>query len=471
MKIDKKIDKNISLLRERYGIGQTFDVIGREILIAKKIRAYLLMIDGFVKDREITFMTQRLQNSPLTDINNVTRFIEENLSYVEVDESSDFAFAEEMFLSGAILLFIDGIDKAIIVDAREYPVRGVSEPDLEKVTRGPRDGFVETLIFNTALVRRRVKDRNLRFKLKSVGSRTKTNISITYIDDLVDKELLKNIEARIDSLDIECLVMAEKSLAELLIPNAWFNPLPKVRYTERPDVAAAHLFEGHIIVMVDTTPSVIIIPTTIFHFTQHAEDYYQVPIVGTYIRQIRFLALLISLLLIPTWFLLSIYPGVLPDWLYVISLKATDHLPIIAQLLILELSVDLLKISSIHTPGSLGSSFGIVGGLILGNYAVEAGLFTGEAILITALTAISTFATPSIEFGHATRIFRLFLLLMTAIFKLPGFIISLLIVMIIILTTKNGSKTSYTYPLIPFNWAHLKHILFRIPIPKVKKEK
>ena len=468
--IDKNLSKNIAFLKERYGIGETFDIVEKEILIGKK-EAYLLMINGFVNSLEMSLVIQHLQSLDIKKIDNLTNFIKKDMFHIEVQESDDFKFIEMMFLGGAIILFIDGEDKAIIVDARQFPIRGMEEPDLEKVTRGPRDGFVETLVFNTALVRRRVRDENLRFKVKTVGKRTKTNLAVAYITDLVDKDLLKDIEDKIDSIDLETLVMAEKTLSEQLIPAAWFNPLPKVRYTERPDVVASHLFEGHIVIMVDTSPSVIIVPTTVFHFTQHAEDYYQAPIVGTYVRQIRFFALLISLLLIPAWYLMSLYTSILPTWLQVISLNATDNFPVIAQLLILDFSVDLLKISAIHTPNPLGPSLGIVGGLILGNYAVEAGLFTGEAILITAITAIATFATPSIEFGHAMRIFRLFLLLLTAIFKLPGFIIGLLIILIMTFATKNGSRTSYIYPLIPFNFTHLKHILFRVPFPKTKKNK
>lgn len=470
MKSNNDINKKIEFLEKRYGINESFDLVGRRLQVSG-IEAYMMLIDGFAKDHIMLHVVQRLQGLKISGskIKDITAFVKINIAYMEVEISDDFNFIESMFLSGAIILFFDKEDKAIIIDAREYPVRSVMEPDLEKVTRGPRDGFVETIIFNTALIRRRVKDDKLRFKIKTVGTRTKTNVSLAYIDDLVDKNLLKEIENKIDNLKLETLVMAEKSLAEAIIKSNWFNPLPKTRFTERPDVAASHLFEGHILIIVDGTPSVMIIPTTIFHFTQYAEDYYQVPIVGTYIRHIRFLALFLSLFLIPVWFLLSLYPDILPRWVQLISPGKSTHLPVIAQILILEFSVDLLKVSSIHTPSSLNSSLGIIGGLILGNFAISAGLFTEEAVIVTAITGIASFATSSIEFGFGIRIFRLFLLVTTAIFKLPGFIISTIIIIIVIFTTKNGTNTKYTYPLYPFNFAHLKHILFRVPIPKTKK--
>ncbi len=192
-------------------------------------------------------------------------------------------------LSGGAALFIDGQKEGILLDVREYPVRGPEEPDLEKVTRGARDGLVETIIFNTTLIRRRIRDPQLIFELKTVGSQSKTDVAIGYIDNVVDHKLLDEFKNKLDEININALVMAEKTLEELLIKKKWYNPLPQVRFTERPDVVAAHLLEGHIAIIVDTSPSVMLLPVTIFHFTQHAEDYYQNPLVGTYLRWIRFL--------------------------------------------------------------------------------------------------------------------------------------------------------------------------------------
>ena len=469
MKLTKKIEDNILFLRNRYGIEKTFDIIDRKILVGNTV-FYFLMIDGFAKDEIMLYVIERLQNIKIDKIDgDISTFVKKNIAYIEAEVTDDFNKIEGMFLSGAIVILIDGEENALIIDARSYPVRSINEPDLEKVTRGPRDGFVETLIFNTALVRRRVKDHSLRFEIKEVGTRSKTNIAVTYIDDLVDKGLLQNILKKIDSIKIESLVMAEKSLSEKLIKHTWYNPIPQVRYTERPDVAASHLLEGHILIMVDTTPSVIIMPTTIFHFTQHAEDYYQTPIVGTYIRQIRFIALFMSYILVPLWYLLVSQNHNLFFTEYFTNVKEFGNTPLIVQLLILEFSLDLLKISSIHTPSSLNTSLGIIGGLILGNFAVTSGWLIPEAILILSLTGIASFATPSIEFSWAIRIFRLFLLIMTFLFKLPGFIIANLIVLIIIFTTNNGSKMRFTYPLIPFNFKHLKHLLWRFSIPSNKK--
>ncbi len=470
MNLSTNLNENISYVIPHFGVGKSFDIIGKNILINNR-NAYLLMIDGFAKDNIMLFITQRLQSVTDFEFNNISDFINLKIAYMEAEEFTDFSVMESMVLSGAIALMIDGMDKGVIIDAREYPVRSPSEPDLEKVTRGPRDGFVETIIFNTALIRRRIRDPKLTFELKSVGKRSKTNVVVAYIDDLIDKNYLTEINQKIDSIEIDALSMAEKTLSDLLIEKRFFNPLPQVRYTERPDVAAAHLYEGHILILVDTTPSVIILPTTIFHFTQHAEDYYQNPLAGNYIRWVRFIAILSSLFLIPMWYLAVLYPNYLPDFLKFIVPKETGQVSILFQLLILEFGLDLLRISSIHTPSSMTTSLGIIGGLILGELAIKVGWFIPETVLYMAFVGIGTFATPSIEFGMALRIFRLVLLISTGIFKIYGFIASILFILFTIFFTKNSSKKSYTWPLIPLNTKALLHVLFRSPIPKNNNKK
>ena len=462
MQITKNLKENIKNINNYYNIGNTFDIIARELLIGKK-KAYLLMIDGFIKEQSMLLIIQRLQEIKPKTRKDLPSFIKSTIAYTEVEYTKDFAKVDSMFLSGAAVLFIDGYEDVIILDVREYQVRAVSEPDLEKVTRGPRDGFVETMLFNTTLIRRRIKDHNLQFKLKEVGNISKTNIAISYIEGKANQALVDNILKKIDQINIDSLTMGEKSLAELMFPNKWYNPMPKVRYSERPDVVASHLTEGHIIIVVDTSSSVLIIPTTLFHFTQYAEDYYQTPIVGTYIRQLRFIILLITLLLTPTWFLLYKYSVV--DLWFLKDINEVN-IPVFFQLLILEIGIDILRMSSIHTPASLSSTLGIIGGIILSNFAVDAGFLSVEVILFTAITGLCSFAIPMVELSYAMQIFRLFLLIITGIFKLPGFIIGLIIIIIIIATTNNGTKTPYLYPLIPMNFKDLKNIVFRMPIPR-----
>lgn len=472
-KLTKDIKRNKVILQENLPIEESFDIIGREIVIGQT-EVYLVFIDGFAKDDIMLWILETLQSLKEKDIarNTISTLIKNKIGYIEVERFSDVQQAVSSVLAGAVALVIDGEDEGIIIDAREYPVRGPEEPDLEKVTRGSRDGLVETIVFNTALIRRRLRDPNLIFEIKSVGKRSQTDVVIAYIKDLVDEKLLKEIQDKIDKTDVGALVMAEKTLEELIIKKHWYNPLPQSKFTERPDVVAAHLMEGHIAIIVDTSPSVMILPVTLFHFTQHAEDYYQNINVGTYIRWIRFLGMLSAFILLPLWLLLVKNKAYLPDFLKFLGPKESGNIPLFLQFILLEFGLDLLRISSIHTPSALTTSLGIIGGLMLSEFAVKVGLFVPETVLYMALAGIGTFATPSMEFAMAIRIFRLLLLVLTGLFNIYGFVAALIVIFVITYRSssfKNGKK--YTWPLLPFEWKPLSHILFRKPIPEIKDSK
>lgn len=473
IKLTKDIKENKEILKQSLPIEKSFDIIGRELVIGE-IESYLVFIDGFAKDDIMLWILEVLQSLKKEDIskNTISTLMKSKIGYIEVESFSDINQMTTLVLAGAVALIIDGQEEGIIIDAREYPVRGPQEPDLEKVTRGSRDGLVETIIFNTSLIRRRLRDPNLIFEIKSVGKRSRTDVVISYLKDLVDEKLLKEIQDKIDNVDVGALVMAEKTLEELIIKKHWYNPLPQVKFTERPDVVAAHLMEGHIAIIVDTSPSVMILPVTMFHFTQHAEDYYQNIAVGTHIRWIRFLGMICALLLLPVWLLLVNNRQFIPEFLQFLGPKESSIIPIFIQFILLEFGLDLLRISSIHTPNSLTTSLGIIGGLILSEFAVKVGWFVPETVLYMAISAIGTFATPSIEFAMAIRIFRLLLIVLTGLFNLYGFVAGIIIIFVITYRTssfKNGKK--YTWPLIPFQWKPLSHILFRMPIPKIKDSK
>lgn len=472
-KLTKDIQVNKEILKQRLPIGISFDVIGREIVIGQR-DAYLVFIDGFAKDDIMIWILDILQLLKKEDIakNTIETLIKNKIAYIEVSRESQLKKMEFSILSGAVLLLIDGEEDGIVIDARQYPVRSPEEPDLEKVTRGSRDGLVETIIFNTALIRRRLRDPHLIFEMKSVGKRSQTDVAISYIKDLVDEKLLAEIQDKINAIDVGALVMAEKTVEELIIKKHWYNPLPQVKISERPDVVAAHLMEGHIAIIVDTSPSVMLLPATMFHFTQHAEDYYQNMTVGTYIRWVRFLGMLCAFILLPLWLLLVFNKQFLPEFLQFLGPKESGNIPLFLQFIILELGMDILRISSIHTPSALTTSLGIIGGLILSEFAVEVGLFVPETVLYMALAGIGAFATPSMEFAMAIRIFRLLLLVLTGLFNLSGFLAALVIIFIITYSTnsfRNGKK--YTWPLIPFEWKPLSNVLFRKPIPEIKWNK
>ncbi|SKC91504.1 stage V sporulation protein AF [Maledivibacter halophilus] len=469
MRLSKKIKDNIDFLDKKMGISKSFDLVNREVKIGGRA-ASLLFIDGFAKDEIMLFIQKTLQGLEREDINpnTIEKLMKEKIAYLEVESTNEFEQLEFMVLSGALAILIDKEDKAIILDVRSYPVRGLQEPELEKVTRGARDGFTETLVFNTALIRRRIRDPNLRFEITKVGKRSQTDVVIGYIEDIANPNLINELKGKIDAIDTDALEMTEKTLEEFIMGKNW-NPLPQARYTERPDVTASHLMEGHIVVIVDNSPSVMILPVTMFHFTQHAQDYYQNPAVGTYFRWIRFTGIIFSLIIPPLWLLLVYYKGSFPEWLEFLGPRKTGEIPLLIQFIILEFGIDLLRIASIHTPNVLSTSLAIIGGLILSEYAIKVGWFIPETILYMAVAGLGMFATPSIEFSMAIRIFRLILLISTGIFKLYGFLISLIFICIVFITTKSFGDLRYTWPLIPFNRKALSTILTRKPIPEVKR--
>ena len=472
MNLSLKLNDNINQIEKNLPIQQSFDVIGRRLTFGET-EGYLVFIDGFAKDDIMLWLLDNLQSLPKrkTKIRELSQFIQSHIGYLEVETFTDLQKLEDAVLAGALALVLDNQEEGIIIDARTYPARGPEEPDLEKVTRGSRDGLVETIVFNTALIRRRVRDPKLVFEMKTVGKRSKTDVAISYIQDLVDQKLLKEIKNKIDAIEIESLIMAEKSLEELIIKKKWYNPMPQARFTERPDVVAAHLMEGHIAIVVDTSPSVLLLPVTFFHFTQHSEDYYQNPLVGTYIRWVRFIAIISSLILTPLWLLLVFNHDALPEFLSFIGTKEESTIPLFLQFILLELGLDTLRIASIHTPSSLTTSLGIIGGLMLSQFAVDVGWLTPETVLYMAIVGIGTFAIPSLEFALALRMFRILLLLLTGFFKTPGFFIGLGIILLIICTTKTFSGISYTWPLFPLNRKALANVLFRRPIIEIKRNK
>ncbi|MPW24557.1 spore germination protein [Alkalibaculum sp. M08DMB] len=468
MKLVYDIEKNIATVKEIIGIDRSFDIAGREFLIGDK-KAYLVFVDGFAKDDTMLHIMKALQKIDKKDLkkDTISRLLNKEISYIEVDTFDDISKMELSVLSGAIALILDGEKQGIIIDARTYPVRSPQEPDTEKVTRGARDSFVETIVFNTALIRRRVRDPKLYFEIQNVGKRSKTDVVIGYIDDLIDHGLLEKIRKQIEDVNVDALVMAEKTLVELMVKSRWYNPLPQVKFTERPDVVAAHLMEGHFAIIVDTSPSVMLLPVSIFHFTQHAEDYYQNIVVGTYLRWVRFLGMFASLYTIPLWLLLVYNRNLLPEFLQFIGPNETGEIPIFLQFLILELGLGILKIASIHTPNALSTSLGIIGGLLIGDLAIKVGWFSPETILYTVVSVVGTFANPSVEFGMAITIFRILLLVLTGLFSIPGFIIGNMFILYIICTTSSFDHKKYTWPLYPFDWSALKSVLIRKPIPQL----
>ena len=444
-----------------------YDVVGTRFNVGER-KAKLYFIDGFIdgdtSERVMNFMMQA--NKISAEKESAKEFAQSLISYMEIELSKDIETIARVVYSGAMLIIVDGFDTGFLVKTRSYPKRSVSEPDNDMVLSGAHDGFVESLLINTALVRRRIRDKELIMEVQQAGTRSKTDIAICYLDNKADKKTVADLRKRIQEIDVNTMNMSQESLIECLVRKQKWNPFPKVRYTERPDAASASIAEGSIVVFVDNSPSAMIIPTGFFDFLQDTNDYYFPPCIGTYLRFVRGIIFGLALLLAPVWYLLIKNPSFIPEWLSFIQIKEYYSMPIIAQLLIIEIVIDALKLASLNTPNSLSNSFSVIGALVLGDLAVSAELFSSEVVLFMAFVAIANFAQPSFELGYAFKLSRIFIVVMTAVFNLWGFIAGLVIVMLVIAFTKTVTGRGYLYPLIPFNGKAISRLLIRHSISK-----
>lgn len=456
----------VSELDALFRLDASFDLIGRDIRIADR-NAKLYLVDGFCKDdlmEKIMAYFMKATKEVTDTLPDARAFANMYIPYVETDVVSKKEQIVTAVLSGGVGMVIEGYTEAIIMDARTYPARSVDEPENDRVLRGAHDGFVETVVFNTALIRRRIRDTSLTMEAHSVGTRSRADVIICFMEGKAKRETVDIIRKKIDAIKINSLSMSQQSLIECLVPKQRYNPFPKVRYTERPDAAAASVLEGSIVILTDNSPAAMIIPTGIFDFLQDTNDYYMSPFVGSYMRVTRMLIFALTLLLIPVWYLLVKNPEFVPPWLDFILIEEPNQVPVLAQLLIVELVIDAMRLASINTPNALSSSFGVIGALVLGEFAVSAGWLVAEVVLYMAFVALTNFAQPSFELGYAFKILRVVLIILVALFDLWGFIGGIALIILLLATTKTVTGQCYLYPLVPFNASALLGLIIRRPI-------
>ena len=445
---------------------KSFDIIKRELEIGAR-RAALYFIDGFIKDEVYEKILEFLYKQTPEDIakiTDMTQFSRLKMPYVEVDSTEDKQAAATAVLSGPSVLIVEGISGALVIDTRTYPSRSVDEPQKDKSLRGARDGFVETLVMNTALIRRRIRDSRLRMEYMQIGSGTKLDIAISYLDGVADERMLNILRKKLNNMELNGASMTQQAIAEKLQKNAFFNPFPKFKTTERPDYASACIFDGRIVLILDNAPSVMIMPISLSDFFRETDDYYFQPIVASYTRIIRMAVSIANVIITPLYLLLVNNPRIVPRWLEVIMPNETGQIPLFLQFLILEFMVDGLRLASLNTPDSLSNSLGIVGGLLLSQFAIDAGWFITEAILFMAFITIASFSLPSFEMGYAMKFERLLLLVTTQLFGIWGFIGGIVLIFICMLLIKTLSGRNYLYPIIPFNLRGFLEMFIRYPM-------
>lgn len=454
-------ENNLQIIKKNLRPSESFDLVERKITICNH-KAVMYFVDGFLKDDIAEKLMEFFyKNTEESFFENAEKFTACSVPYVEVEASDSVENVVTQILSGMCGLLIEGFSKVILLDTRTYPQRDTSEPDNDKVLRGSKDGFVETLILNTALIRRRIRDSRLTVKALNVGEVSKTDIAICYMENTVDKQMLKKLINRINNIKTKSLTMNQQSLVECLYTKRWINPFPKVKHTERPDTAAASVIKGNIVIFVDNSPSAIILPTSIFDILEEAYDFYFSPITGSYLRLTRYFINIISVIITPLWLLCLQNPDYVPSFLSFLLLEDTQNIPIVLQLLIIEVGIDGLRLASLNTPSSLTTPLSIIGGIALSDFAVKSGWFSGEAILYMAFVTIANYTQPNYELGYSLKFCRVILLLLTATFNLWGFIAGNIINIFMLCSNTTLSGKSYLYPLVPFKGKELAKKLFR----------
>ena len=442
-KIMGTLEENVAYMNEVLPVKESFDLVQRDIVIGGK-KSSFFFIDGFTKDDTmLKIMTSFFSVTEEKMPDSATEFSRLLVPYVEVDTLSEFDGIIKNLLSGTTCLFVDGYEACIVIDCRTYPARGVDEPYNDKSLRGPRDGFVETIVFNTALMRRRIRDPHLIMKMTEIGESSRTDVAICYMDDRVDQELLKNLNSRLEKIHVDALRMTQQTLAEELFKRKWFNPFPKFKFTERPDTAASCLLEGKVVILVDNSPSAMILPTSILDMIEEANDYYFPTITNVYLKMSRALITIATVFVTPLFLLFMQNLEWLPEVFAFVAIKDTVNIPLIFQLLILELAIDGLRLAAMNTPSMLSTPLSVIAGIVMGEFSVRSGWFNSEVMLYMAFVAVANYTQPNFELGYALKFMILLLLVLTAMFNWIGFLIGCVIVIVSIVCNKTLSGRSY----------------------------
>ena len=445
--ISANLTENINVIEETLPVGVSYDIMTRNLYFGQT-KVYWIGLNGLSNTEILQRIFSDLQLDSDATIDDINKYVNTNIGYVQTTFCNEMNKAISSILTGCSVLFIDGFSTAIILDTRAYPLRSIDEPPTEKVLRGAQECFIESILSNSSLIRRRIKNPKLTFEIFTVGTESKTDVAIAYTDYNASADLINLIRTKLSSLDVTTLTLGTRSLEELLIKKHWYTPMPSIFTTERPDVACSYITEGHVAILVDNSPSVIILPCTIFQFTQAPADYYKSLTMGNYVRFIRFICVLLGLFTLPV---------------YMIFQNDISALRMFVYALAIEFALDLFKYSTAHAPNAYSGSLSLIGGLILSDSAIKLNWTSPEIIFYGALTMLATLALSHIDFSEAIRLYRLLLVVCTGFFGVAGFIVGLLLIFLSIIKTPTLPGRSYFWPLYPFDWTSLKHLLFRCP--------
>ena len=410
-KLDSNLNKNMELFHQLLPIGKSFDIITRDITLGST-PCFFLAINGMCDLQTIQWLFADIEaidfQAGAKQTLHLPQYVKDQFFYAQITFSTSPTEMLHNLLCGPCILLLDGYEQGLIIDTRKYPSRSVEEPDTERVIQGAKDGFTETLLTNCNLIRRRLRDPGLTFSLTNIGTFSQTDVAISYLENLCDKNLLKTLQQKLKEINTTALTMGIHSLQELLIKKSFWHPMPSAFLTSRPDVACSYLAEGYILLMADTSPFALVLPCHLFQFIQSPEDYYKSPLVGTYTRLVRFFCFFTSLFLMPLFLLFCLQPQLLPYFLQNSIPDAFHPTAIFIYVLFVELGLDLFKYASAHASNAYSGAFAIVGGLLLGDMAISLQWTSEEVIFYGAATLLSSLGIASVELADAIKIYRLF---------------------------------------------------------------
>ena len=397
-------------------------------------------VSSLCSDELIAYLVEGITNAK-------GKTLKDCLNNGDVQEEIDATKYKYAMLTGCAIVKDLEKQKVYVLDTRHFPSRSIDEPDTEKSVRGSKDGFNENLLNCAGLIRRRIRTLDLVMEKVTVGKTNKLDICLCYLQSKIDQTMLKSIKARLQEIKNEDLIMTDRALEELIFDQG-YNPFPLVRYSERPDVVSTHIYHGYLAIICDTSSSVMMLPTTLFEILEHVEEHRQTPIIGTFIRLIRFSAVFLSIYLVPLWMLIKNQGN--------ISFKT------LFSIILVELAIELLRIATIHTPDSISNTMGMIAAVLLGEFAIELGFFSGEILLFVSIGNVCGFATPNYELSLTNKYVKIFMILFSGLFGWLGFIAYQIILYMYLISLKPFGF-SYLYPLIPFNGKDLLQFIIREP--------
>lgn len=464
--ISKSIYENRILFDKIFPDKTCADIVKNKLHIGNR-EASIYHINGMLDTESMIKIHESLLKIDKRDLEalvSVKDFAKKFIPYTDYKAENNFHTLVNAVLSAMSVLVIDGFDSAIILDTKKYPSRSIEEPEKNKTMRGPRDGFCESILTNSSLVRRRIKSPDLAFEMFEVGSFTKTKVMLSYMKGKADEKLIEYLRSKLKNADIKSLTLTQQTLTEELFGTTKLrrlNPFPKVRFIERPDTAASMLLEGKVMILCDTTPTAIFVPITIYDFIEETDDYYFPTVTGTYLRSVRVIITIISIFLSPVWLLLTKNIIPLHESLEFIIKTPECTVPFWIQLILLELTVDALKIASLNTPNTIANSLGVVSGLLLGDFAVQAGWFIPQTILYSSICAIANYIPTNYEIGYCFKFWRMSMIIFIEFFGVWGLISNVAFFIFILSLNKTVNRKNYLFPFSPINKNGIKKIFVR----------